>query len=112
MKALSLTGQTVGLNVAGIHGTSDISSKRFRVKVGDQDGMVNEATIAYCHPNVNAGNRTNNFKKLKYTYPNYPFSKTLHSTFNVILVQIFTTCIEQPNVEKVKKLSLEPCERS
>ena len=38
-KALNLTGQPVDLNVAGIHGTSDISSKRLRVTIGDQDGM-------------------------------------------------------------------------
>ena len=60
MKALNLTGQPVDLNVAGIHGTSDISSKRLRVK---------EDIMAYSHPNVNAGNRTYNLKKLKETYP-------------------------------------------
>ena len=38
MKAPNLTGQPVDLNVAGIHGTSDISSKRLRVRVGVQDG--------------------------------------------------------------------------
>ena len=32
MKTLNLTGQPVDMNVAGIHGTSDISSKRLRVK--------------------------------------------------------------------------------
>ena len=42
MKALNLTGQPVDLIVEGIHGTSDISSKRLRVKIGDQDGKVNE----------------------------------------------------------------------
>ena len=68
MKALNLTGQLVDLNVAGIHGTSDISSKRLRVKIGDQDRRVNEDIMAYGHPNVNAGNRTYNLKKLKETY--------------------------------------------
>ena len=37
MKTLKLTGQSVDLNVAGIHGTSDISSKRLRVTIGDQN---------------------------------------------------------------------------
>ena len=57
MKALNLMGQPVDLNFAGIHGTSDISSKILRVKIGDQDGNVNENITAYNHPNVNAGNR-------------------------------------------------------
>ena len=65
MRTLNLTGQPVDLNVAGIHGTSDISSKRLRVKIGDQDGNVKEDIMAYSHPNVNAGNRTYNLKKLK-----------------------------------------------
>ena len=56
------------LNVAGIHGTSDISSKRLRVKIGDQDGKVKEDIRAYSHPNVNAGNRSYDLKKLKETY--------------------------------------------
>ena len=54
MKTLNLTGQPVDLNVAGIHGTSDISSKRLRVNIGDQDGKVKEDIMAYSHPNVNA----------------------------------------------------------
>ena len=68
MKALNLTGQPVDLNVAGIHGKSDISSKRLRVKIGDQDGKVKEDIMAYSHPNVNAGNRSYDLKKLKETY--------------------------------------------
>ena len=56
MKTLNLTGQPVDLNVAGIHGTSDISSKRFRVKIGDQDVKVNENITVNSHPKVNAGN--------------------------------------------------------
>ena len=69
MKTLNLTGQPVDLNVAGIHGTSDISSKRLRVRIGDQDGKVKEDIMAYSHPDVNAGNRTYNLKKLKEEYP-------------------------------------------
>ena len=57
------------LNVAGIHGTSDTSSKRLRVKIGDPDGKVNEAIMACSYTNENAGNRTYNVKKLKETYP-------------------------------------------
>ena len=68
MKAPILSGQPVDLNVAGIHGTSDITSKRLRVRIGDQDGKVKEDIMAYCHPEVNAGNRTYNVKKLKETY--------------------------------------------
>ena len=67
-KTLNLTGQSMDLNVAEIHGTSDISSKQLRVKIGDQDGKVNEDIMAYSHPNVNAGNRTYNLKELKETY--------------------------------------------
>ena len=33
MKTLNLTGQLVDLNVAGIHGTSDVSSKKLRINV-------------------------------------------------------------------------------
>ena len=68
MKALDLTGQPVDLNVAGIHGTSDISSKRLRVKIGDQDVEVKEDIMAYSHLNVKAGNRSYVLKKLKETY--------------------------------------------
>ena len=57
------------LNVAGIHGASDISSKRMRVRIGDQQGKVKEDIMAYSHPDVNAGNRTYNLKKLKEEYP-------------------------------------------
>ena len=67
MKTLNLTGQPVDLNVAGVHGTSDISSKRLRVRIGDQDGKVKDDIMAYSHPNVNAGNRTYNLKKLEET---------------------------------------------
>ena len=69
MKALSRTGQPVDLNVAGIHGASDISSKRLRVRIGDQDGKVKYNIAAYSHPEVKAGNRTYNLKELKETYP-------------------------------------------
>ena len=69
MKTLNLTGQPVDLNVAGIHGASDISSKRMRVRIGDQQGKVKEDIMAYSHPDVNAGNRTYNLKKLKEEYP-------------------------------------------
>ena len=69
MKTQNLTGQPVDLNVAGIHGTSDISSKRLRVRIGDQDGKVKEDIMAYSHHHVNAGNRTYDLKKVKETYP-------------------------------------------
>ena len=75
MKTLNLTGQPVDLNVAGIHGTSDISSKQLRVKIGDQDGKVTKDIMAYSHPNVNAGNRSYDVKKLKETYPHLSVSK-------------------------------------
>ena len=74
------------LNVAGIHGTSDISSKRLRVKIGDQDGKVKEDIMAYSHPNVNAGNRTYNLKKLKETYPHLSVLKD--STINLKDVKV------------------------
>ena len=84
-KALNLTGQPVDLNVAGIHGTSDISSKRLRVTIGDQDGKV-EDIMAYSHPNVNAGNRSYNLKKLKETYPHLSVLKD--STVNLRDVKV------------------------
>ena len=86
MKALNLMGQPVDLNVAGIHGTSDISSKRLRVKIGDQDGKVKEGIMAYSHPNVNAGNRTYDLKKLKETYPHLSVLKD--STINLKDVKV------------------------
>ena len=81
MKTVNLTGQPVYLNVAGIHGTSDISSKRLRVRIGDPYGKVKEDIMAYSHPNVNAGNRTYNLKKLKETYPHLSVLKD--STINL-----------------------------
>ena len=86
MKALNLTGQTVDLNVAGIHGTSDISNKRLRVKIGDQDGRVSEDIMAYSQPNVNAGNRTYNLKKLNETIPHVSVLKD--STINLREVKV------------------------
>ena len=86
MKKLNLTGQPVDLNVAGIHGTSDISSKRLRVNIGDQDGKVKEDIMAYSHPKVNAGNRTYNLKKLKETYPHLSVLKD--STINLQDVKV------------------------
>ena len=55
MKTLNLTGQLVDLNVAGIHGTSDVSSKRLRINSFGQEGKVNENITVYSHPNVSAG---------------------------------------------------------
>ena len=86
MKTLNLTGQPVDLNVAGIHGTSDISSKRLRVRIGDQDGKVKEDIMAYSHPNVNAGNRKYNLKNLKETYPH--LSVLRDSTINLGEVKV------------------------
>ena len=86
MKALNLTGQPVDLNVAGIHGTSDISSKRLRVRIGDQDGKVKEDIMAYSHPDVNAGNRAYNLKKLKEEYPHLSVLKD--STINLKDVKV------------------------
>ena len=86
MKALNLTGQQVELNVAGIHGKSDISSKRLRVRIGDQDGKVKEDIMAYSHPDVNAGNRTYNLKKLKEENPHLSVLKD--STINLKDVKV------------------------
>ena len=86
MKTLNLTGQPVDLNVAGNNGTSDISSKRLRVRIGDQDRKVKEDIMAYSHPNVNAGNRTYNLKKLKETYPH--LSVLRESTINLGEVKV------------------------
>ena len=86
MKTLNLTGQPVDLNVAGIHGASDISSKRLRVKIGDQQGKVKEDIMAYSHPDVNAGNRTYNLKKLKEEYPHLSVLKD--STINLGEVKV------------------------
>ena len=86
MKALNLTGQPVDLNVAGIHGKSDISSKRLRVKIGDQDGKVKDDIMAYSHPNVNAGNRSYDLKKLKETYNHLSVLKD--STINLKDVKV------------------------
>ena len=86
MKMLNLTTQSVDLNVAGIHGTSDVSSKRLRVKIGEQDGKNLEDIMAYSHPNVNAGNRTYNIKKLKETYSHLSVLKD--STINLKDVKV------------------------
>ena len=85
-KTLNLAGQPVDLNVVGIHGTSDISSKRLRVKIGDQNGKVKEDIMAYSHPSVSAGNRTHNLKKLKETYPHLSVLKD--STINLKDVKV------------------------
>ena len=86
METLNLTGQPVDLNVAGIHGASDISSKRLRVRIGDQQGKVKEDFMAYSHPDVNAGNRTYNLKKLKEEYPHLSVLKD--STINLKDVKV------------------------
>ena len=86
MKTLNLTGQPVDLNVAGIHGASDISSKRLRVRIGDQQGKIKEDIKAYSHPDVNARNRTYNLKKLKEEYPHLSVLKD--STINLKDVKV------------------------
>ena len=86
LKTLNLTGQPVDLNVAGIHGTSNISSKRLRIRIGDQQGKVKEDIMAYSHPDVNAGNRTYNLTKLKETYPHLSVLKD--STINLKDVKV------------------------
>ena len=62
MKALNLMGLPVDMNVAGINATSDICTKRVRVKIGDQGGKVNEDIFADSHSNMDAGNRTKTLK--------------------------------------------------
>ena len=81
VQRLNRTRQPVDLNVAGNHGTSDISSERLRINIGDKDGKVNLNITAYSRPNVNAGNRTYNLKKLKETYPHLSVLKD--STVNL-----------------------------
>ena len=115
MKALNLTEQPVDLNDAGIHGTSDISSKRLRVRIGDQDGKANEDIMVYSHHGVNAGNRLYDLKKLKETYPHLSVLKD--SIINLKDVKsswamIVITCIELPYIEYVETQSPGQCERS
>ena len=43
-------GPPVDLNVAGVRGTSDICSKRLRVKIGDQDREANKDIPRYVIP--------------------------------------------------------------
>ena len=93
MKTLNLTGQPVDLIVAGTHGTSDISSKRLQVKIGDHDEKVKEDIMAYSHPNVNAGNRSYDLKKLKKTYPHLSVLKD--STVNLLPTAAYPKCPRQ-----------------
>ena len=86
LKALNLTGQPVDLIVSGFHGTSDISCKRLRVKIGDQDGTVDNI-IAYSHSNVIAGNRKYKYKELKKAYPHLSVLKD--SIINLEDVTVF-----------------------
>ena len=86
METLNLAGQPEDLNVAGIQGKSDVSTKRLRVKIGDQDGKVNETITVCSHPNVNARNRTHNLKKLKETYPHLLVLKD--STVNLKYIKV------------------------
>ena len=86
METLNLTGQSVDLNVAGIHGTSYINSKKLRVNIGNQEGKVKENITVYSHPNVNAGNRTYNLKRLKETHPH--LSNLKNSTVNLKDVEV------------------------
>ena len=74
------------LNVAGYHGISDISSKRLRGRIGDQDGNVKEDIFAYSHADVNAGNRTYNLKKFIETCPH--LSDLKDSTINLGEVKV------------------------
>ena len=68
MKTFNLTGQSVVLNVAGIHGTSEINRKPLKVKNAEKYGKVDETIMACSHPNVNSGYRMYNFKNLKEAY--------------------------------------------
>ena len=86
MKTLEMTGQPVDLNVAGMHGTSDNSCIRLRVRIGDQDGKIKEDIMAYSFPNVNAGSRTYNVTKMKEIYPH--LSVLRDSTINLGEVKV------------------------
>ena len=103
MKTLNLTGQPVDFNVAGIHGTSDISSKRLLVRIGDQDGKVEEDIMAYSHPNVNAGNRTYNLKKLKEMYPHLSVLKDSTINLGDVKVTLGQDCYHLPRAIDYRK---------
>ena len=110
MKTLNETGQPVDLNVAGIHGTSDTSSKRLRVKTGDHDGKVKEDIMAYSHPNVNAGNRSYDLKKLKETYPHLSVLKDSTVNLGDVKVILVQNCyhLHKAGIENVESRNLGP----
>ena len=54
MSAQKLTGQPVDLNVTGIHGTSDIRSKKILVEIVERDRKIDENIIAYSRFKINA----------------------------------------------------------
>ena len=91
-KASSLTGKPVDLKVGGIHGTSDISSRRLRFKIGDQEKTVGENIVAYSHPNVNAGNLKHNYRELKKTYPHLLILKYSIINLEDIIVMLGQDC--------------------
>ena len=77
---LPVISVTIGSG-SNFHGNSDFSSKRLRVKIGDQDGKGKENITAYSHRNVNEEIRTYNLKKLKETNPHLSVLKD--STINL-----------------------------
>ena len=81
MKAFYLTGCPVDLKIGGIHGMSDIGSRKLRVKNGDQDKTVEENIVVFSHPNVNAGTVKRNYRELKKAYPHLLILK--YSTINL-----------------------------
>ena len=103
MKTLNLTGQPVDLNVAGIHGTSDISSKRLRVRIGSSR-KVNEEIMAYSHPKVNSGNRTYNLKNLKETYPHLSVLKDTTVNLKDVKVILGQDCYHLHRSNRLQKV--------
>ena len=109
VKALKLTKQLVELNVAGIHGTLNISSERIKVDMGSQGRKVYEIFHAYCYPDVNAGNRTYNLKKLKEENPLLSALKETTINFGDVKATLCNDCYhlhEQQNLENIRTQSL------
>jgi hypothetical protein len=70
-KKIGLAGTPTTLNIAGIHGTSEVDSHIVHMKIGStlKNGVKPAMVKSYSHPRLNVGSNVYDVKKLKQEYP-------------------------------------------
>ena len=111
VKTLNLTWQPEDLNVAGIHGASDISRKRLRVNIGETSMKTSLSIVIPTWTRRIECKTSRNWRKHAFTWQ---FWKTLPSTWKKsksYWAKIVITCPEEKSMESAETQSRRQCER-